>query len=134
MSESPQSTCRLADDVPSTSFASDARGFDDGPPFLDLGSLQRGEYLRRHLIAWKQHTAERGKPFADGRVVYGRDNRGIELVDDGFGRALWRPYAAPDRAVKTRQACLVDTRNLRCAGQPVLRHHRIGFDRAALNL
>src|SRR5580704_7157870 len=34
-------------------FASDARGLDNRPPFLDFGSLQRGEHLRRHLLARK---------------------------------------------------------------------------------
>src|SRR5580658_4730501 len=101
-----------ANDVPAALFAPDARGFDDGPPLFDFGSLQRGEHLRRHLLARKQHAAERGEPLADGRIVDRIDDRGVELVDDGSGRAFWRPYAAPHRVVEAWQPCLVDARNL----------------------
>ena len=59
--------------APAALFAADARSLDDGPPLLDLGSLQCGEHLRRHLLARKQHAAERGEPLADRRVVDGID-------------------------------------------------------------
>src|SRR5215468_6673317 len=90
----------------------DISGLDDRPPLLDLCSLQAGERLRRLLRARRYLRADIAKPGLHRRVSHCLAERRIEPFDHTSGRALRGPQAKPARRVESRQAGLVDARNL----------------------
>src|SRR4029078_2396174 len=87
----------------------DARGLDDGPPFLDVGLLLRDQRGRRLPLARRDFHAKAGQTLAHRRiaerVLYG----GIEFGNDRRGRAGRRPESAPQRHMQAPHAPLLLT-------------------------
>src|SRR5262245_14957785 len=73
----------------------DACFLDDGPPLFDLGLLEGEERLRRLLVARRNVEPLLCAARAHRWVSKGFDHGGVELGDDGVGRALGRPKAPP---------------------------------------
>src|ERR1700761_1906095 len=86
------------------------RGLDDRPPFRDLGLLPISERLRRRFVRWWHLQSEVLQVLARLRVAQRIERGRIELGDDLFRRALWRPQSRPQRHVEVRQTGFVDAR------------------------
>src|SRR5436190_16372036 len=57
----------------------DVRGFDQRPPFLDLGLMECAQRLGRLLLAWIYLLAKLGEPRTHRRIGQSINNCGVEL-------------------------------------------------------
>src|SRR5512143_1216161 len=75
----------------------DVRGLDDRPPFLDGGTVQGTQRLRRLLIAQRDLLPEVGKASDDRWIGHRLDNYGVQFLHDLRRRALLDPQPRPIR-------------------------------------
>ena len=101
----------MLDNNAGSSLTRNVRGFDDGPPFLDLGLLQGTERVGSLLIARRDFDAERGHPGADGRIGHRIDRRvlswAIELRNP-YVDALSHLQLRALRALRSRKTSRAD--------------------------
>ena len=121
-----QSQCR--------SLRADAGRLDDRPPLLDFGLLQRGERLRRLLLAGNNIVSELLEPLAQRCVAQSFDDGGIEFSNYRRWCSFGRPNRVPHRSMERGQTRFIHCWNVRGRGQACLGGDRIGFDRAPADL
>jgi hypothetical protein len=77
----------------------DAKLFDDRPPFLGIGGLQRAERLRRWLLARENLPPEIGEPRArrtpSRAIVEAAAMRAIKPVTPDEAATVWRSIPNP---------------------------------------
>src|SRR3954452_17571810 len=94
------------------SFRLDVRGLDDRPPLLDLRLVVSSERLRGLLRGQRKFEALVTQPLLYDGIGQRLHDGGTELGDDGCGRAMRRPHPARGRCIESRQAPLVDRRDI----------------------
>src|SRR5262245_7928674 len=85
---------------------------DDRPPLLDLSPLEGTECLGRQLLARWNLLAHVDEPLTNCGIGERRHRRCIELSDEIPGRARGYEESMPEGDVESRQAGLVDGRNI----------------------
>src|SRR5262245_29101402 len=96
-----------------SSLAFDVGRFDNRPPSLDLGLLERCKPIWRLLVPRETLLPLRRNSRAKGRIRHHRLNSSTELRDYVCRRALGHPEADPCRSVKSWETCLIDSWNVR---------------------
>src|SRR6266478_325645 len=115
-------------------FSLDVRGFEDRPPFFDLGLLLRGKRFGRLLLARRNVVALIGKSLLHGCISQSILHRRIESCDGLLGRSLRHPDPVPKRGVKPWDPCFINRGDIRRCGPSGLGHHRIDLEIAVAHM
>jgi hypothetical protein len=69
------------------------RRLDDGPPFVDLGSLERAQSFRRLLLRWKDLLADLRETLTHARVPKSIYDCRIKSRDEPLGGDLAKAHS-----------------------------------------